>query len=291
MTDASVYVRLLTVPPIAVGAWSMALVLWQSPEYYFYKNCIMHLFILIFINLLILLPTETTTVIITDAVGTGGNQYGFSDEVPILQNPGCEGSESSLRECPGYHLAEATGYYCRTGLFQAGATCIRDNTLQCEDGDLRLGDETSGRTAEGLEYIGGRVEVCESGVFGAICDIGWSKDAAHSICNLIGYKDRGTPLKMMRFFLFFLFSVGEPTFGSHYGVYRGLILFQNVSCVFSDGDYDCSGAAVTDPECTSDRIAGVVCSVTMVPTRGGSVGTYPSFALVMVFFYVIQAMI
>ena len=92
-------------------------------------------------------------------------------------------------------------------------------------------------------------------------------------------------------FIIFLFSVGEPTFGSHYGVYRVLILFQNVSCVFSDGDYDCSGAAVTDPECTSDRIAGVVCSVTMVPTRGGSVGTYPSFALVMVFFYVIQAMI
>ena len=31
-----VYVRLLTVPPIALGAWSMALVLWQPPEYYYY---------------------------------------------------------------------------------------------------------------------------------------------------------------------------------------------------------------------------------------------------------------
>ena len=30
-----VYVRLLTVLPIALGAWSMALVLWQSPEYYY----------------------------------------------------------------------------------------------------------------------------------------------------------------------------------------------------------------------------------------------------------------
>ena len=26
----------LTVPPIALGAWSMALVLWQPPEYYYY---------------------------------------------------------------------------------------------------------------------------------------------------------------------------------------------------------------------------------------------------------------
>ena len=31
-----VYVRLLTVPLIALGAWSMALVLWQPPEYYYY---------------------------------------------------------------------------------------------------------------------------------------------------------------------------------------------------------------------------------------------------------------
>ena len=31
-----VYVRLLTFPPIALGAWSMALVLWQPPEYYLF---------------------------------------------------------------------------------------------------------------------------------------------------------------------------------------------------------------------------------------------------------------
>ena len=31
-----VYVRLLTVLPIALGVWSMALVLWQPSEYYYY---------------------------------------------------------------------------------------------------------------------------------------------------------------------------------------------------------------------------------------------------------------
>ena len=35
-----VYVSLLTVPPIAMGAWSMALVLWQPPEYYYLTPCI-----------------------------------------------------------------------------------------------------------------------------------------------------------------------------------------------------------------------------------------------------------
>ena len=29
------YVPLLTVPPIALGAWSMALVLWKPPEFYY----------------------------------------------------------------------------------------------------------------------------------------------------------------------------------------------------------------------------------------------------------------
>lgn len=128
---------------------------------------------------------------LTETVGTGGNQYGLSDEVAVLQSTKCEGIESSLTECPGYNLGEVTGYYCQTGKFQAGATCIRDNTLRCEDGDIRLGNTTSGRTAEGFDFVGGRVEVCESGVFGGICDIGWNADSAHAICNLLGYKDRG----------------------------------------------------------------------------------------------------
>ena len=131
------------------------------------------------------------TLIGAGAVGSGRNYFGLSDEVPILKNPMCTGRESSLTECPGYLLGEASGYYCETGQFQAGASCVRDNNLQCRDGEVRLGDETKGRTTEGLDFVGGRVEVCESGVFGAVCDIGWSKDAAQGICNLLDFSDRG----------------------------------------------------------------------------------------------------
>ena len=75
------------------------------------------------------------TVIISDpgAVGSGGNAFGLSDEEPILKNPMCTGSEFSLKECPGYKLGGASGYYCETGQFQAGVSCSRDNTLQCKD--------------------------------------------------------------------------------------------------------------------------------------------------------------
>ena len=33
------YPVLGTVPPIALGTWSMALVLWQPPEYYLFIRC------------------------------------------------------------------------------------------------------------------------------------------------------------------------------------------------------------------------------------------------------------
>lgn len=83
--------------------------------------------------------------------------------------------------------------------------------------------------------------------------------------------------------------VGVPTVGSHYGSYQGLILFQNVSCIYSDG-YDCSGSAAKDPACTSDRIAGVICTATGIdtstkdPSGGGSMSTHSSFVLVVVIF-------
>ena len=89
-----------------------------------------------------------------------------------------------------------------------------------------------------------------------------------------------------------------PTFGSHYGTYQGLILFQNVSCSYSTDGYECSGSVATDPDCTSEKIAGVICSATgtdtptMDPRGGGSMGTHPSLGLVtLFFFYVLRDMI
>jgi hypothetical protein len=62
--------------------------------------------------------------------------------------------------------------------------------MQCST-EIRFGNERYGTTPEGFDFVGGRVEICENGVFGAICDIGWNQDAAQAACDRIGYSDRG----------------------------------------------------------------------------------------------------
>ena len=64
-------------------------------------------------------------------------------------------------------------------------------TPQCYDEDVRLENTTYSVTAEGFDFVGGRVEVCQNGMYGAICDIGWNSRAAQATCDRAGYTDRG----------------------------------------------------------------------------------------------------
>ena len=58
----------------------------------------------------------------TGSEAIGGVVFGLSDETPILQNLMCNGSEYTLRECPGYDL---NGEYCLSGDYQVGVRCIQ----------------------------------------------------------------------------------------------------------------------------------------------------------------------
>ena len=118
---------------------------------------------------------------------TGGRVFGLSDRTPILQNLMCNGSEYTLRDCPGYDINAISGDYCLSGDYQAGVRCI---STDCNT-DIRFGNERYGITPEGFDFVGGRVEICENGIFGAICDIGWNQEAAQAACDRLGYSDRG----------------------------------------------------------------------------------------------------
>ena len=67
--------------------------------------------------------------ITTGAEATGGMVFGLSDELPVLQNLMCNGSEYSLSYCPGYDLNNVSGEHCLSGDYQAGVRCIQGKNM------------------------------------------------------------------------------------------------------------------------------------------------------------------
>ena len=80
-------------------------------------------------------------------------------------------------------------------LYSAGFSTLSP-TPSCYDGQLRFSNIIYGSTLAGASYVQGRVEVCVSGIFGAICDVGWDQLDAQVACREFGYNS--TSLGMFR---------------------------------------------------------------------------------------------
>ena len=140
---------------------------------------------------------------------------GPPDQLIILDNVVCQGTEASLLDCAsnpiGEHNcdhSEDAGVRCEGILVLQLLLVIFDiviivlTTAKCTQGDVRLligeGEEfyLTGSDLDTDYFIKdqlarGRVEICIGGIWGTICDDTWDNQDASVLCKQLGFSPYG----------------------------------------------------------------------------------------------------
>ena len=67
-------------------------------------------------------------------------------------------------------------------LFSPTLGCV---THSCVENDLRLANPVSSVSLDGLVTIEGNIEICISGSYYSICDVGWDRRDAEVACRIL----------------------------------------------------------------------------------------------------------
>ena len=89
-----------------------------------------------------------------------------------LDNVACVGTETRLIDCP----AASLGVHNCEHQEDAGVSCV------CTQGAIRL---------QGGNNTMGRVEICNSNVWGTVCDDLWDAVDAQVVCKQLGFQSSG----------------------------------------------------------------------------------------------------
>ena len=90
----------------------------------------------------------------------------------------------------------------------------------------------------------GRVEIYHNGIWGTVCDDGWTYEDARVVCRQLGYPDA-------------LQATGQ----AHFGGGSGQIWMDGVRCLGTEsGLQDCRFNGWRYHDCIHEEDAGVICS-------------------------------
>jgi hypothetical protein len=150
----------------------------------------------------------------------------------------CIGSETSIFDCLLKYGGDDS--VCDS-LADAEVICQSEESIvftNCTSGSLRLADVSTS------EPTAGRIEICINGVWGTVCDNGWSITDANVACDQLGYYPSGATAR----------------YGAYYGEGSGPIFLSNLQCSGSELTLlDCPRDMYSVKNCSHYNDAGVKC--------------------------------
>ena len=99
-----------------------------------------------------------------------------------MDNLGCVGTETRLVDCPHNGVGLHNCVHAEDASVRCGAGC--------QNGAIRI--------VGGTSTLEGRVELCNNGVWGTVCDDLFGAQEAQVICRQLGFSDSGKVSKITR---------------------------------------------------------------------------------------------
>eukprot|EP00731_Ephydatia_muelleri_P028213 Em0019g1086a len=155
--------------------------------------------------------------------------YGKGTGSILLDDVQCTGSETSVWNCVNNGIGVHNCVHSEDASVQCAAAVVA-----CTTGSIRLAGGT---------VLNGRVEVCNNGTWGTVCDDLWDNTDATIACRQLGYGG-GTALSF-----------------AYYGQGTGFIWLDDVGCVGTEARlWDCANSGIGIHNCDHSEDASVQCT-------------------------------